>query len=82
MDCRQLLVKAQREAARLQEGAQFGPTSGRPEGRLLMVEEPTEIKSATETVLRSINELPDGGDAICKTVPFRLGCSYIFFQGG
>ncbi len=84
MDCRQLLVKAQREAAWLQEGeacARFGPSSGRPEGRLLMVETPSEADSATETVLRSINELQGGDDVFCKTVPFRLCCSYTFFHG-
>ncbi len=84
MVCRQLLVKAQREAARLQKDgacAQPGPSS-QPEGRFLMVEAPDDFKSSTETVLRSLNELQGGGDAICKTIPFRYACSYTFFKGG
>ncbi len=83
MVCRQLLVKAQREAARLQKNgarAQPGPSS-QPEGRLLMVEAPDALESATETVLRSLNELQGGGDAICKTIPYRYACSYTFLKG-
>ncbi len=83
MVCRQLLVKAQREAARLQETPCTlpGPSFNQPEGRLLMVEYPTDLHFAAETVLRSLNELQDGGDAICKTIPYRCACSYTFLKG-
>ncbi len=33
-----------------------------------MVEAPSEVDSATETILRSINELQGGGGAVCKTI--------------
>ncbi len=85
MVCRQLLVKAQREAVRLQDGgarAQPDPSSNQTEGRLLMVDDPTDPHFATETVLRSLNELQGDSDAICKTIPYRCACSYTFFQGG
>ncbi len=62
--------------------AQPVPSPSQPEGRLLMAECPRGFQSATETVLRSIDELHVGGDTICKTIPFRFGCSYTFFQGG
>ncbi len=61
--------------------AQLAPSSSQPEGRLLMVEAPSEPFSDTETVLRSINELQGGGDAVSKTVPYRAGCNYTFLHG-
>ncbi len=83
-DCRQLLVKAQRDAARMQEGgARAQPVSSpsQPEDRLLMVDDPNGPHFATETVLRSLNELKGGGSAICKTKPYLYGCSYTFLKG-
>ncbi len=84
MDCRQLLVKAQRDAVRLQDGgarAQPVPPSRQPARRLLMVGDPNDPHMATETVLRSINELQGGGGAVCKTIPYWYACSYTFLKG-
>ncbi len=75
MDCRQLLVKAQRDAVRLQDGgarAQPVPPFRQPVRRLLMVDDPNDPHMASETVLRSINEFQVGGDAVYKTLSVRL----------
>ncbi len=61
---------------------QSGPSSSQPEIRLLVAECPRDCQSSTETVLRSLDELQVDGETICKTIPYRFGCSYTFFQGG
>ncbi len=81
--CSQLLVKAQRDAVRLQGGgarAQPSPPS-RQLSRLLMVDDPNDPHMASETVLRSINKLQGVGGAVCKTIPYRYACSYTFLKG-
>ncbi len=46
-----------------------------------MVDDPNDPHMATETVLRSINEFQVGGDAVCKTIPYRYACIYTFLKG-
>ncbi len=46
-----------------------------------MVEAPDDLLRSDSAILRSINEI-DGGAPINRTVPYRDGCVYTFFQGG
>ncbi len=58
--------------------AEGGPTVGvQAEAMLLMVE---DRYTGSETVLRSLDELQPGG-TVNHSIPYRLGCSFILFQG-
>ncbi len=75
MDAHKVASDAPREAC-----AEGGPSiRGQGEALLLMVEYP-EDSNSSESVLRSINELQQGG-TLKQVIPYRRWCAYTLFQG-